>query len=858
MVERQQHTESANEHGNQLSSLLEKRLEENRSKLRPNQIQTIEKLINALQRGVFQGLIKQPTGAGKTRLFGEILHALHLPSLVLVPRSNLIQQTKGELAEVGYTEEEIISIEPKSNRGATPQIKNAIKRISESANGHVIVMTYQSFLSVAKKKEILEQLLTQVKVVISDEAHRSLGEQTKERLREIDESVTTQTKNTRKKILKNLKIDEEHDSEEMETELSDEERAEIQEILEEEDEEQQIESVTMRHQGIPHLRLTATPRLAEKEVQEVFGIEVIDWVRIQELVEDGTLILPQLIETGIATYALDSDETKDISDSFLSQAAEEDRFRMEDGRSVFEANTEKYLELREQCGGSLPAVVFCGTVPQAQKYLEYVRSVGISAVRVTSASGEYDKGMSVKESKKLMEDGTIDMVVTVSKVGEGWDVPTLRCAIWNVPTRSPARCLQGNGRIMRCVQGKTRENTFIIDPVWLIVRKEKKKKKESETEKGDQNIEGKRAIKQTYQSVNFYERLFDLEEVDVETLQKIGMSVEKRERVDVNNDNHLRLLIGSVHSLIKDGKGVCLIKQRYTCAEKKWEVSGGQIGHARWGKRFPGSSEAESLARTLWPEEVKSLLPEERIDLMNDDHLRLLIGSVKELIKDGKGVYFTNQRFTCAEKKWEVSGRQIGNARWGNNSPGSSEAESLARTLWPEEVESLLPRENIDLMNDDHLRLLIGSVKELIKDGKGVSLGRQRYTCSEKKWEVSGGQIGYARWGNYSPRSSEAELLARTLWPEEAESLLPRESIDLMNDDHLRLLIGSVKELIKDGKGVCLIKQRYTCAEKKWEVSGYQIGNARWGNYSPGSSEAESLARTLWPEEAERLLGKKD
>jgi superfamily II DNA or RNA helicase len=42
----------------------------------------------------------------------------------------------------------------------------------------------------------------------------------------------------------------------------------------------------------------------------------------------------------------------------------------------------------------------------------------------------------------MLERNEIDFVVTVTKVSEGWDVPTLRCAIPFAPILSPAKYLQ--------------------------------------------------------------------------------------------------------------------------------------------------------------------------------------------------------------------------------------------------------------------------------------------------------------------------------------------------------------------------------------------------------------------------------
>ena len=79
-----------------LADALSQRLKTEGKKMRPKQRQSFQKLIAFIRSGKFQGLIKQPTGSGKTRLFAEILAAINKPSLVLVPRVNLVQDTKEE------------------------------------------------------------------------------------------------------------------------------------------------------------------------------------------------------------------------------------------------------------------------------------------------------------------------------------------------------------------------------------------------------------------------------------------------------------------------------------------------------------------------------------------------------------------------------------------------------------------------------------------------------------------------------------------------------------------------------------------------------------------------------------------
>lgn len=66
----------------------------------PHQAVAIDRVLDAIKRGVPSGLICSPTGSGKTRLFCELARRLDWPVLVMNHTAELIQQTEAEFAEV--------------------------------------------------------------------------------------------------------------------------------------------------------------------------------------------------------------------------------------------------------------------------------------------------------------------------------------------------------------------------------------------------------------------------------------------------------------------------------------------------------------------------------------------------------------------------------------------------------------------------------------------------------------------------------------------------------------------------------------------------------------------------------------
>ncbi|XLQ20697.1 MAG: DEAD/DEAH box helicase [Candidatus Moraniibacteriota bacterium] len=641
-----------------VAKLLETHLEFSKSSLRSVQVGGFEKLINFINSGKLSGLVKHPTGAGKTRFFCEVLSALNMPSLILVPRTNLVADTKESLVGnemrdvegVGYLEEDIFLLSDEFGKAAIA-LKSIFDNIIKMQDfGGVVIMSYQSFLSISKHDMYtLDDFMKLIKVVISDEAHRGLGDETQEVIKQYNDDIIGDG----------------------------------------------VDRV--------HLHMTATPQLGHKNVCDIYDIEVIDWVRVQDSVEDGILIMPQFRHFGTATYKT-TDDIK-FSDKFFESLAESEKFVMDNGQSVTEAAIDEYIMLKEKHDGYLPGVVFCGTIAHAEATKQYLLSRGLRAIRSTSSNKQYDCGVNPDRAREMFHSEEIDLVVTVSKVGEGWDVPTLRCAIWLRPVGSSAVYLQGTGRVMRTLLDNTvhafkdRSNTYVIEPLWELVRvssvTEDKKEDEHEKEIVENDLADTDSDAQTtvYPSRNGYEHFVTADEFDVEALRSIvGGDARIHMDIDFHNDEHLRILIGSVDKLIVKGKGVNLVKVTFINTEQDWKVTGRVIGRVLWNNSSPKIYDAEKLAKQLWPEEVENLLPKERFNPKDDNHLRILIGNVDNLIVNGKGVSLVKATFINAERGWKVTGGVIGNALWKKKSPNIADAEKLAKQLWLEEAEKLLDK----------------------------------------------------------------------------------------------------------------------------------------------------------------------
>ncbi len=408
------------EYLDELISSLGKHLDMQRVNLRKNQISSFEKLIKFLESWKVEWLIKQPTWAWKTRLFWEILKATWKTSLILVPRTTLVGDTKKEfvwdeskdIKWFWFEENKVYTIDSTKdssfNWKAVDQFNKILNNIK---NGDVVITTYQSFVAAMKSNpKLVSGFIKKLDVVISDEAHRSTWDKTKESISKISKSNIENLTNN-----------------------------EIEELAEREIGDNFTKM---------HLRFTATPKLLEKDVQNTYDIDIIDWLTLKEVVDDWTLIFPQYINPWVATYKTEEDDLN-ITNKELAKLAESWKFIMENWESVEENLTKIYLEKKEENNWYLPAVAFCSTIKQAEDYKNYLQSLWIRAERATSSNKDYNMWVSSDTAKQMFHDEKLDVVVTVSKVWEGWDVPTLRASIWLTPRNSPADKIQWVWRTMR-------------------------------------------------------------------------------------------------------------------------------------------------------------------------------------------------------------------------------------------------------------------------------------------------------------------------------------------------------------------------------------------------------------------------
>jgi superfamily II DNA or RNA helicase len=133
--------------------------------LRPHQLEALQALVTFLKSGDPSGLVRLPTGAGKTAVFVTLTQLLDLPTIIVVPKKDLVRQTVREWKKFG----------------GDPHQIGTFYSDNKVSDARTIITTYASLPSLLEKLPAGAEF----PVVVCDEAHRSLSSRSREALNRI-------------------------------------------------------------------------------------------------------------------------------------------------------------------------------------------------------------------------------------------------------------------------------------------------------------------------------------------------------------------------------------------------------------------------------------------------------------------------------------------------------------------------------------------------------------------------------------------------------------------------------------------------------------------------------------------------
>jgi len=365
--------------------------------LREHQKSVFESLEQFFNKGTHrEGRIGMPTGSGKTVVFAKLAQVLAghrnglapLKTLVLVPTIDLVKQTQG------------IDSEGHATRGFAkfaPELDVSIYYSGEKdLSGDVVVTTYQSYIELMKEWQDQQSGAGRGResiapdfadLIICDEAHKALGEKTKEMLEQMSPDAVK-------------------------------------------------------------IGLTATDEYDEtKKVAEIFP-ELIHQLNLIESVKIGILAQPRgyLHRTRLALENINL-KAGDYDEATLAQLNQEQRNR--DAVRFAKSFAEQGLQGVVSClrGSEVAHAKLMAELINEEKIVDS-RTGKLRPMVARVVSGEINPSER-QEIYSQYEKGNIDYLTFVDALSEGWDSEAAKVLINLRPTRSKVFAKQRLGRILR-------------------------------------------------------------------------------------------------------------------------------------------------------------------------------------------------------------------------------------------------------------------------------------------------------------------------------------------------------------------------------------------------------------------------
>ncbi|MGL4555501.1 MAG: DEAD/DEAH box helicase [Gemmataceae bacterium] len=372
--------------------------------IRLNQLTGLQQFISFLEtdgptgdpREALLGYCVQPTGAGKTGFFAILARLLGVPTLILVPFDNLLEQTRDDLVAIGgYTADQVGLV-----GGGTKETGRAIT-----------VATYPGHASLMKRNaDYRRWVRTQTKFVICDEVHMALGEQTQAALRAVDAGAGEHS------AAENQDLDGER------------------EVLDHLAEETLALAVKM---GV-----TATPVLSSKRVEQYFP-RLIGRIPQADLVAAGILVPYRIIQSD------GSVGPGEFSDD-ITTARETEILHREGiyGKLLGKYSEALALYRRHQDAHSNPlrGMAFCTNHAECERFASEAQELGLRCEIVTGKEARGRPGRQlILDAKGRLVRGETDLLVTVEKLCAGFNFPEVNSIVWARVT-SMAKTIQGIGR----------------------------------------------------------------------------------------------------------------------------------------------------------------------------------------------------------------------------------------------------------------------------------------------------------------------------------------------------------------------------------------------------------------------------
>ncbi len=331
------------------------------------------------------GRFIEPTGAGKTTIYGTLALLFGWKTIILTQRENRLTAIKKEMIEgVGLSENDI----------------SILKKDNFDPNSHITIATYAGHRAALKRNDGYQNTLSNSQLIVCDEGHRSLGKETTRTLHRMNE------KRDRKMM-------------------------------------QQLN--TQANTNAWAMALTATPDLSRKSVAKVFP-HLIHRSSYHELVEAGVIkrfkviqspvtLKPNEVRRGMTTAEeIRLLRQKRVHESLLTSFCEtrlkvpEKLYALATCLTIAECDRLKMMAEKDY---GLRCTIITSREMKGSKLAKGAKKTPLEIAEEQLANGE------------------IDMIISAEKLREEWDYSRLNAVLQVMASQSPARVLQPPGRATR-------------------------------------------------------------------------------------------------------------------------------------------------------------------------------------------------------------------------------------------------------------------------------------------------------------------------------------------------------------------------------------------------------------------------
>jgi DNA repair protein RadD len=208
-----------------------------------------------------------------------------------------------------------------------------------------------------------------------------------------------------------------------------------------------------QYPGAIKLGLTATPFRADGQALGEVFTRLVQVATVKELIALGALVEPRC-------FTVPPEQMPDLS-SVAVRRGDYDERALADAmdRAPLVGNiVEHWLKL----ANDVPTVVFATNIAHSRHILTRFQEAGVSSEHLDGETPTSDRDAILAR----LEGGQTRVVSSVMCLAEGWDQPSVKCAILARPTKSLGLYLQQAGRILRPFEG---QQAVILDHAGCVL-----------------------------------------------------------------------------------------------------------------------------------------------------------------------------------------------------------------------------------------------------------------------------------------------------------------------------------------------------------------------------------------------------